>query len=159
MQQKLLWKLCQMLGKHLFSQIRDQSHGDFRYYQNDIKLTLCHGHNATSVQYTYLIGRYWICICNASVQPQNVVDTYLSCRSSQFGGCKPVPNCDNHPNRLVLIRTWNSNAPKESCIWFALCCVLLITFTFRSSSLLTTWVQTNKHIMVQSHDKNDNTKC
>ena len=28
-----------------------------------------------------------------------------------------------------------------------------------SSSLLTTWVQTNKHIMVQSHDKNDNTKC
>ena len=28
-----------------------------------------------------------------------------------------------------------------------------------SSSLLTTWVQTNKHIMVQSHAKNDNTKC
>ena len=32
-------------------------------------------------------------------------------------------------------------------------------FAYSSSSLLTTWVQTNKHIMVQSHDKNDNTKC
>ena len=27
-----------------------------------------------------------------------------------------------------------------------------------SSSLLTTWVQTRKHIMIQSHDKNGNTK-
>ena len=37
--------------------------------------------------------------------------------------------------------------------------VPLETSSNGSSSLLTTWVQTNKHIMVQSHEKNDNTKC
>ena len=37
--------------------------------------------------------------------------------------------------------------------------VTSVSYDSSSSSLMTTWVQTNKHIMVQSHDKNDNTKC